>query len=67
MATNATDQSLVEERWPHIAALHRVVMDLAAHQSTHHVGGQDSRALAETVAAELNRAGGPKISSRAIV
>ncbi len=39
MPTDATDQSLVEERWPHIAALHRLVTELGQHQSTHHLGG----------------------------
>ena len=43
MPTDATDESLVEERWPHIAALHRVVKALGEHSSTHRSGvdGQD--------------------------
>lgn len=58
----------VETHWPQLAALISTLNDLDQRQgSVAQPAGKAEDVLLERLVAKLNRTGGPKISSRAIV
>ena len=57
---------LVAKNWPNLAALLDTLDGLDGRTVTVGQQAADDRELAERVAKELNRAGGPKISQKAI-
>lgn len=63
----------VEEHWPHVAALHRMLLGLPEQVTVAtpappgtNPGGISDLELARRVARELSKQGGPRIASRAI-
>ncbi len=58
------DRSHIEENWPELIALEEFLIGLT---STQHTVGATDDVILERLLAKLNRPGGPKISSRAIV
>lgn len=57
---------LVSKHWPHVSALLAALDGMDGRTVTVGQQAADDRELAERVAKELNRAGGPKISQKAI-